>query len=234
MKIKARQLKCIVDFILQHTTNHTNRTIRALLKSNPEQFLDLLNDAIDQADVIPSSVVNFIKEVSKQTQQEPTESPNQEPLTKENPTMKNQNKTSKIMSLVAVIKGAWAKAVQLLTSNASKIKLVISAVSVVAVAVMTSKATAILTLIAVVKSKGLIQSIISLFNLTVNLLKNMKDTLGDKLTVVMHFIQSGGLIVLGKLISLKKFVVSKVKQIWNWVTELFIIDGDNDFQRRAA
>lgn len=233
--MKAKQLKRIVDFILQYHPNHTNKTIRALLKSDPEQFINVLSDAIDQADVIPSSVMNFMKEVRKQTQQieQPTSS-EQDQLIKENPIMKNQKKTSIIMHLVVAVKSAWVKAIQLLTGNAGQVKLVVSASMIAVIAIVTSKGTAVLTLIAALKSKGLIQSIISLFNKGINLLKSIKDIIVGKLSVLTGIIQMGGLIMLDKVIASKNFIISKVKQAWIWIAELFSVDSINELQQQAA
>lgn len=233
--MKAKQLKRIINFIIQYHQNHTNKSIRALLKNNPEQFIDLLNDAVEQADSVPNSVVNFIMEVGKQTQQvKPTESPKQEQPTKENPTMKNLKKTPIIIRLVTIVKGAWAKAVQLLTRNKGKVKLAMSAVAVAAVAIVTSKGTAILAVLAALKSRGLINSTTSLFTEAFNLLKIVKEIVVAKLSVAMNIIQAGGLVALDKVIALKNFVVSKVKQAWNWVAELFITDADNKPYLQAA
>lgn len=233
--MKAKQLKHIVDFILQYHPNHTNKTIRALLKSDPRLFINLLSDAIDQADVIPSSVVNFMKEVSKQTQKAaPPVSPEQDQLIQESPTMKNQKKTSIIMHLIVAVKGAWAKAIQLLTSNAGKVKLAVSAAIVAAIAIVTSKGTAILTLIAALKSKGLIQSVMSLFTKGINLVKSIKDIIVGKLAGLIGIIKMGGLIVLDKMIALKNFIVSKAKQAWSWIAELFTVDSVNEPRQQAA
>jgi hypothetical protein len=226
--MKAQQLKRIVNFILQHNTNQTNASIRALLKTNPEQFLDLLNDAIDQADVVPASVVNFIKEVSKQT------SPKQAQPTKENPTMTNQKKTSIIVRLVAVIKGAWAKAVQILTNNTGKIKVVASAVALVAIALLTNKGTAILTLLAAIKSKGLINSIMNTITKVLSLFSNVKEYALVNLWAARGYLQLGGVVLLIKIIALKNFIVAKAKQAWGWVLDLFSVTAENEPHLQAA
>lgn len=233
--MKAKQLKRIISFINQYHPNHTSKSLSALLKSNPEQFISLLNKTVEQADSVPNSVVNFMTEVGKQVQQETlAESPKQEQPTKENPTMNNQKKTPIIMRLITVVKGAWAKAVQLLTSNKGKVKLVMSAIAVATVAIVTSKGTAILTLIAALKSRGLINSVTGLFTKALNLLKIIKGVVVGKLSVAMNIIQMGGLVALDKVIALKNFVVLKVKQAWSWVVELFTLDADNKAYLQAA
>jgi len=225
--MKAKQLRNIVDFIRIHSPNHNNQSIRALLKTHPEQFIDLLNTVIEEANAIPASVANFINEISKQPKQErPTD--NLKSLNKENVTMKIEKQSSIIARLAALLKGAWKKAIQLLTTKDSKVKLVISAAVLTVLAIITNKATVILTLIAAVKSKGLIQSVISTFSYVVNFLRTIKNTVTGKLTVLIAYIKIGGMIVISKLISLKNIIIAKLKQAWNWVAELFTVDVNND------
>lgn len=230
--MKAKQLKRIIDFINLHHPRQTSSSIRALLKSNPEQFINLLNKTVEQSDTVPNSVVNFIKEVSKQVQQ--TKYPQQEPLTKENSTMKSQNKTSIIMRLTDIVKGAWTKAVQLLTNNTGKVKLVVSAIAVAVVAVITSKGTAILAVLAALKSKGLIQSVVTLFTRGLNRINKLKSGVISKLAVALDLVKMGGLVMLDKLNNLKEFIVQKAKQAWSWVVELFTTaDASNTHQQAA-
>lgn len=233
--MKAKQLKRIINFILQYHQNHTNKSIRALLKSNPEQFIDLLNETVEQAESVPNSVVNFMTEVGKQVLQvKPTESPKQKQPTKENPTMNNQKKTSIIMRLVTVVKGAWAKAVQLLTSNKGKVKLAMSAVTIAAVAIVTSKGTAILAVLAALKSRGLVDSIMNAVAKVGGLFSNTKVYALDKLSSALGYLHLGGAILLSKMIALKNFIVEQAKQAWSWVLDLFSVTTESESYPRAA
>jgi len=233
--MKAKQLKRIVDFILLYHPSHTNKSVRALFKLHPEQFLELLSNAIEQTEVIPKSVVNFIRESSKQTNRTPPPtSPNQDELIIESPTMNNQKKPSFIMRIVALVKRAWAKATNALTNNASKGKVLVSAVVFTVIAIVTSKGTATLTLIAALKSRGILNSATSLFPKAVSLLKSSREAILSQISMVTAIIKIGGLVALDKAIALKNFILSKAKQAWYWVLELFATDTDNTFDRQAA
>ena len=235
--MKAKQLKRIVDFISQHHADQSSQSIRALLKHAPEQFIDLLNEAVDKTETVPSSVLNFITEVSKQVQE--TKSPEQSSPTKENQTMENQKKASFIMRLVNTAKSAWVKAIQLLTSNTGKVKLAVSAAAVAVIAIMTSKGTAILSVLAALKSRGFVQYVMDvftkgLFSGPIGLAKQVKSAVKDKSAALFNIAKAGGLVVISKLNDMKNFIVSKAKQAWSWLSELFTAENDVHTYQQAA
>lgn len=232
--MRAKQLKHIVNFISQHQSEQTQSTIRSLLKNNPEQFIDLLMESIEKANVVPKSVTDFVNELNKIAMQESqTPSAKQHKSTKEKSTMSNQKKTSIIERLTNTLKSAWVKAIGLITI--SKVKLAISAAIVATAAAITSKGTAILTVIALLKSNGLLNSAFVLFRNKFTIIKQAKNFVVSKFLSILNIIKIGKIFALNKLTALKDFAVLKVKHAWSWINELFAIETlASSYERKAA
>ncbi len=89
-------------------------------------------------------------------------------------------------------------------------------------------------MLAALKSRGLVQSVVTLFTRGLSRINKLKSGIASKLAVALSIVKMGGLVMLNKLNNLKDFIVLKAKQAWSWAVELFTItDASNPHQQAA-
>lgn len=200
--MKPIYIKRVVDFIQRYHPEYTWRQLNAILEEKPEQFVFLLNEAIERSGSTPKCAIKFIKELQKIIKSHKADT---QPSTKENTTMEKPNKPAFIMRLVIVAKNVWGGVTKFFTTNAKKAAYTGSAIAIAVVTFLATNKTALLSLLAVIKGRSVINSLKSLWTK-----------------------------VQGLAASTKNFVVTKAKQAWIWVVNLFTRETGDEHQYNAA
>lgn len=209
--MKSAQLKKVVNFVHQHNPEYSGKQLRAILQSNPEQFIDLLNASLSKTQSVPTYIQTFIDQIIK-----------------EEPIMNIEKNPSITMRLVSFVKSVWGKATEFFATKVSKVKLTSTAAILAAIAFFATNNTALLAMFAALKSQGAIKSIKAFGNRIVNVFKGMKDFAVGKAQAVFGYAQLSGLFIVEQAVSLKNFVVAKVKAAWNWIASLFSNEQEED------
>ncbi len=223
--MKPIHIKRVIDFIHRYHPEHTGRELQALLEAEPVQFVYLLNEAIERAGSTPKCAIKFIKEIQKVIQKTTNQ---------ESKTMNKEIKPSFTMRLVAAAKNVWGKVSQFFTTNAKKAALTGSALAIAVVAFFATNNTALIALLATVKSQGIITSLKALWGKAAGLVSAGKHFVKENLELAWMFTQLAIQAVLEKAIALKNFLVARVKQGWKWVMSLFKPELEEEHQYQAA
>ena len=224
--MKPIYIKRVIDFIHRYHPEHTRNELNTLLEAEPEQFVYLLNEAIERSGSTPKCAIKFIKEIQKIIQETSTN--------KENPTMENEIKLSFTMRLVAAAKNVWGKVTHFFSTNAKKTALTGSAVVIAVVAFFATNNTALLTLIATIKSQGIVNSLKVLLGKVTGVIIAGKNLVMESAGLAWMFAQLAVNAVLNKVIALKGFLVTRVKQGWKWAVSLFKPELEEEHQYQAA
>ncbi len=102
--MKPVHVKRVIQFIQQYHPVHNEQELKSILQQKPEQFIVLLNEAIEVSGSTPKCAKRFIREF-------------QLIIERENKTM---NKPKITMRLVVWVKSTWQKAVQFLSGKSQK------------------------------------------------------------------------------------------------------------------
>jgi hypothetical protein len=224
--MKPIHIKRVIDFIHRYHPEHTRTELNVLLEAEPEQFVYLLNEAIERSGSTPKCAIKFIKEIQKIIQETSTN--------KENPTMENEIKPSFTMRLVAAAKNVWGKVTHFFSTNAKKTALTGSAIVIAVVAFFATNNTALLNLLATIKSRGVINSLKTQLGKVTSLIVAGKNLVMNNIGLAWMFVQLAAEVALNKVIALKNFLVARVKQGWEWVMSLFKPELEEEHQYKAA
>lgn len=223
--MKPIHIKRVIDFIHQHHLEKTGKQLRALLKTNPVQFVELLNQAIAKSPEIPPSVIKFMNEITQINQTEVKEEHSMN--TQHNTSQNNQPESSTIMMrLVNRIKTTFSNVAQFFSKRASTAKVVSVALAAAIAAYFTSGSTLILASLATIKGKGVLGSVKQFGLSTLNILMQLKERVLDKVSLGFMLLKGLGNLALNKAISVKNYIIKKGKQAINWVKELFAVEYD--------
>ncbi len=218
--MKPIYVKRVIDFIHHNHPEHTRAELKALLEAEPEQFIYLLNEAIERSGSTPKCATKFIKEVQK--------------IIKENNDMNTEKKTGFVMRLVVTAKNVWSKVTSFCSSNVKKTALTGSVLAMIVVTFLMTKTTVLLSALAALKTKGLVALFKGLFGKALALAVKGKDLVLRNVEWVWVSVQLMGQIAFTKVISLKNYIVMWFKQAWQWVTGLFKNDAEDNHQHQAA
>ncbi|WNJ95434.1 hypothetical protein RND59_15120 [Vibrio ruber] len=229
--MKPIYIKRVVDFIHRYHPEYTGRQLNAILEDKPEQFVYLLNEAIERSGSTPKCAIKFIKELQKIIKSHKAET---QPSTKENTTMEKPNKPAFIMRLVIVAKNVWGGVTKFFTTNAKKAAVTGTAIAMAVVAYFATNKTALLSLLAVIKGQSVINSLKSLWTKVQGLAVSTKNFLRQNVELLWIVVQLGATKSLEKASAAKNFVVTKAKQAWSWMVNLFTSETDDEHQCQAA
>lgn len=218
--MKPIYVKRVIDFIHRYHPEHTRVELKALLEAEPEQFIYLLNEAIERSGSTPKCATKFIKEVQK--------------IIKENNDMNTEKKTGFVMRLVVTAKNVWSKVTSFFSSNVKKTALTGSVLAMVVVTFLMTKTTVLLSVLATLKTKGLVKSLKGLCGKALALAVKGKDLVLRHVEWVWLSAQLMTQVAFAKVISLKNYIVTWFKQAWQWVAGLFKEDVEQNHQYQAA
>lgn len=227
--MKPIYIKRVVDFIHRYHPEYAGRQLNAILEEKPEQFVFLLNEAIERSGSTPKCAIKFIKELQKIIKSHKADT---QPSTKENTTMEKPNKPAFIMRLVIVAKNVWGGVTKFFTTNAKKAAYTGSAIAIAVVTFLAANNTAFLTLLAAVKGQSILNLLKGLLQRSIKLLASGKDFVLNSIELTWVFTRLAALSVMHKLIQLKNHAVAKVKQAWRWLVGLFG-HGEPDYAQAA-
>ncbi len=217
--MKPIHIKRVIDFIHRYHPEHTGKELQALLEAEPEQFVYLLNEAIERAGSTPKCAIKFIKEIQKIVKETT--------INREKPIMKNEIKPSFTMRLVNAAKNTWGRVTQFFSTKAKKAVLTSSAVAIAIVAFFATNNTALLALLATVKSQGILTSLNAAWG-------KGKQFVIENIELAWMFAQLAMQSVFEKAIAIKDFLVVRLKRAWNWTINLFKSDLEDEHQYQAA
>lgn len=229
--MKPIYIKRVIDFIHYYHPELTGRELRSILENEPEQFIYLLNEAIERAGSTPKCAIKFIKEIQKIIKET---SNNTHPITKESPIMTNEIKPSFAMRLVAAAKNVWGKVSKFFSTNTKKVAVTGSAIIVALIAFFATNKTALVTLLITMKSQGVLRSLNRLWTKVVDLAATSKNFILDNLELAWMFTHLAAAMVLDKAKQLKAIIVARVKQAWQWLLGLFKPESTVTPQNQAA
>ncbi len=223
--MKPIHIKRVIDFIHQHHPEKTGKQLRALLQTDPLQVIELLNQAVAQANDIPPSVTKFMNEITQinQTKIKEENSMNTKHSTSQN---KQAQSNSIMMKLVNRIKTTFSNVTQFFSKRASIVKVISVALAAAIAAYFTSGSTLILASLATIKGKGLLGSIKQFGSSFLNIVMQLKARVLDKVSLGFMLLKGLGNLALDKAISVKNYIIKKGKQAINWVKELFVVEYD--------
>lgn len=222
--IKPAHLKRVIDFIHSNDDYYGGRELRYLFTNNLNKFIQLLDEAVKSAEVVPTIVVPFYREISQMYDI-------QQIVNNEGNIMKSRNQNTNqvkepsfVFIIVNAVKSAFDNLKSFLNRNIKKAQFIGAAVIAATIAKFAGVNTGFIMAIAALKGKGLMNSFSDLGANAVELFSKAKSFVVDNADGIFALVKASGHLLLSKAIQVKDLVVAKVKQLVNWVTGTVILD----------
>lgn len=218
--IKPAHLKRVIDFIHSINNKYCGKELRYLFNNDLNKFIELLREAVQSAEVVPSVVIPLYRKVSKMNNIKPS-------ITIEENTMKPSNpekKVSFIFTMLTAVKSAYEGLKSFLARNMKKASFVGAAVVAVTIAKALGVNLGFILAVTALKGKAVINYFSSLGSNVVELIIKGKVFAIDNADGIFTLIKASGHLLFNKVIEVKNLVFSKVKQLIDWITGAITLD----------
>lgn len=179
---RPMHFKRIIDFIHTNNQHYCAKELRKLYRKDISKFIDLLNEAVKTAGVVPAVVIPFYKEISqinKLTQTKETIMKNRNQSNQENSTPEAKRKTM-YMIVVEKVVAMYNRIKSFLSGNIGSIKAVGAALVAAAAAYFARAHSGMFIAMAALKSSGTMDTLKDLGVTMLSKAVDIKDAIIDR------------------------------------------------------
>jgi len=184
----------IIDFIRTNNRHYSVKELRKLYRKDISRFIDLLDDAVKTAGVVPVVAVPFYKEISqlnKLTQTKEAIMKNRNQSNQENSTPKAERKTFIFITItIEKLTSMYNRIKSFLAGNVGKVKAVVATVAAVAVAYMARVNSGMFIALTALKSCGAMGNVQSLGMTMLSKVGDIKDAIVDRTISAVSWVKS--------------------------------------------
>ncbi len=200
------------------------RELRYLFTNNLSKFIQLLDEAVKSAEVVPTIVIPFYRELCQLHDIQQLANKEEDPMKSRNPNNNQVKEPSFVFIVVNAVKSAFDNLKSFLNRNIKKAQFIGAAVVAATIAKFAGVNTGFIMAIAALKGKGLMNSLTGLGTNAVELFVKAKAFVIDNADGVFALVKAYGNLLLSKAVQVKDLVIAKVKQLVNWFTGAVILD----------